>query len=131
MLKICVDNSQFERQSFLIYTSSVTTSIQAIGLFPLPDSDSDSDSKPNGYIVLYRSFSSAQTRIPIQIPFLNGYCTHFRDGSLSQGQISIPITYISIRGSESESEPVEKFCIVQESISESGSESDSGSGNKP
>ena len=59
--------------------------------------------------------------------FPNGYCTHFRDGSLSQGQISVPIPYIWIRGSESESEPVEKSCTVQESESESVS----GSGNKP
>ena len=95
------------------------------GLFPLPESDSDS--KPYGYIVLYRSFSTAWTWT--RIPFPNGYCTYFRDGSPSQGQISIPITYISIRRSESESKPVEKFCIVQESLSESGSESDSGSEN--
>ena len=67
----------------------------------------------------------------IRIPFPNGYCTHFRDGSLSQGQISIPITYISIRGSESESEPMEKSCIVQESVSESEYESEYANGNKP
>ena len=45
---------------------------------------------------------------PCTDSFLNGYCTHFRDGSLSQEQISIPIPYIWIRGSESKSEPVEK-----------------------
>ena len=39
--------------------------------------------------------------------------------------------YISIRGSESEYEPVEKFCIVQEAVSVSESESVSGSGNRP
>ena len=43
------------------------------------------------------------TQIQIQIPFPNGYCTHFREGSQSQGQISITITYISIRGLESKS----------------------------
>ena len=52
-----------------------------------------------------------------------------KDRSPSQGQIFVPITYISIRGSESESEPMEKSCIVQESMSES--ESESGNGNKP
>ena len=82
------------------------------GLFPLPDSDSvldsDSDSKPYGYIVLCR----------ISFQWLR-----FRFGSFSQmgtvpilgteiGQISIPNTYISIRGSESESEPMVKSCIV-------------------
>ena len=55
------------------------------------------------------------TWIQFRIPFPYGYCTYFRDGYLSQGQISVPITYISIRGSESESE----------------SESESGNGNKP
>ena len=45
--------------------------------------------------------------------------------------MSIPDTYISIRESESKSEPVEKLCKVQESISESESESHTGSGNKP
>ena len=57
--------------------------------------------------------------------FLNGYCTHFRDGSPSQ------FYYMSTRGSVSESKPVEKFCIVQESVSVSKSESISGSGNNP
>ena len=71
------------------------------------------------------------TWIQFRIPFPYGYCTYFRDGYLSQGQISVPITYISIRGSESESEPMEKPCIVQESVSESESESESGHGNKP
>ena len=42
-----------------------------------------------------------------------------------------PFYYISIRGSESEPEPVEKFCIVQESVSVSESESVSDSGNRP
>ena len=79
------------------------------GLFPLTEPDSDSDSKPYSYIVLCSSFST----------------THFREGSPSQGQISVPITYISIRGSESESEPVEKSYIVEEF------ESESGNGNKP
>ena len=45
----------------------------------------------------------------------------------SNGLFPLPNSDISIRGSESESEPAEKFCIVQESESES----DSGSGNKP
>ena len=71
------------------------------------------------------------TRIWIWIPFPNGYYTHFRDGSPFQGQISIPITYILIRGSESESKPIEKSGIVQESVSESESESEYGNRNKP
>ena len=81
-------------------------------LVPLPDSDSDldsdSDSKPYSYIVLCRT---------------SFHWLGFRFGSFSQmgtvpilgteiGQISIPNTYISIRGSECESEPMEKSCIV-------------------
>ena len=69
------------------------------------------------------------TRIQTLIPSPNGYCTHFRDSFLSQGQISIPIAYILIRVSESESKPIEKSCIVQESMSES--EYESSNGNKP
>ena len=60
------------------------------------------------------------TQTWIWIPFPNRYYTHFGEGSLSQGQISIPITYISIRGSESKSEPMEKSYIVQESVSKCG-----------
>ena len=72
--------------------------------------DSDSDSFPNGYIVLCRTFSTGSDLDldPCTESFSNGYCTHFRDRSPSQGQISIPIPNIWIRGSESESEPVEK-----------------------
>ena len=87
------------------------------GLFPLPDSDSDSF--PDGYIVLYRTFPTGSDSDSCTDSFPNGYYTHLRDGSPSQGQISVPIYYISIRGSESESKPVEKFCTVQESVSES------------
>ena len=96
-------------------------------------SDSDSDSFPNGYVELCRTFSigSDLDSDPCMESFPNGYCTHFRDGSPSQGQISISIPYIWIRGSESESEPVEKSCIVQESVSESESECESSGGNKP
>ena len=63
------------------------------GLFTLPDSDSDSDSKPYHYIVLYRSLhiGSDPDLDPYSNGFPNGYCTHFRDGSPSQGQMSIPI----------------------------------------
>ena len=62
-------------------------------------------------------------------PFPNGYCAHFRDGYPSQEQIFVPITYISIRGSESKSELMGKSCTVQESVCES--ESEYCNGNKP
>ena len=60
------------------------------------DSDSDSDSKPYCNIVLCTFFSTgADSDLdPCTDSFLNGYFTHFRGGSPSQGQISIPIPYI-------------------------------------
>ena len=79
--------------------------------------------------IMQNIFPLTGTGTQIHIPFPNGYCAHCRDRSLFQGQISIPITYISIRGSESESELMEKYCIVQQSESES--ESEFGNGNKP
>ena len=49
----------------------------------------------------------------VTVPILGMY-------PLSHGQISIPIPYISIRGSESESEPTGNFSTVQGSVSQSG-----------
>ena len=103
--------------------------------FTLPNSDSDSDwdwdSKPDGYIVLCRNIhtGSDPDPDPCTESFLNRHCIHFRDRYLSQGQMSIPIPYISIRGSESGSKPIWNFCIVRESGSES--ESESSNVNKP
>ena len=84
------------------------------------DPDSDLDSKPDGYIVLCRNIhigSDLDSDLCTE-SFPNHYCTQFRDRYLSWGQISIPIPYISIRGSESGSEPMSNFCIVQKSESE-------------
>ena len=76
------------------------------GSFTLPDSDSDS--KPDGYIVLCRNIhiGSDLDPDPCTESFPNRYCTHFRDRYPSRGQMFIPIPYISIRGSESGSEPM-------------------------
>ena len=81
--------------------------------------------KPNGYTAPCTSFHIGldPDLDPYSDGFLNVYCAHFRDGCPSQ------FYYISIRGSESESEPMGNFCIVQESESES--ESESGNVNKP
>ena len=75
-----------------VQVGMTTNQCMSDGFFPPTESDSDSDSKPYRYSVLCRSFSTAwtQTQIQIWIPFLNGYCTHFRDGSQSQGQILCP-----------------------------------------
>ena len=40
---------------------------QSYDSFTLPDLDSDSDSKPNGYIALCRSFHTLHSQIPIPI----------------------------------------------------------------
>ena len=42
---------------------------KTFGLFKLPDLDTnfDSDCKPNGYIVLYRTFHTVQSQIQIAI----------------------------------------------------------------
>ena len=68
----------------------------ANGLFPPTETETETDfqtdSKPNRYIVLCTTFSTGMEMEMETFP--DGYCTHFRDGSLSQGQISIPIPYI-------------------------------------
>ena len=79
-----------------------STTLKINGLFPPTETetetDSQMDSKPNIYIVLCTTFSTG-TEMEIEMEtetetFPDGYCTHFRDGSPSQGQISIPIPYI-------------------------------------
>ena len=54
------------------------------------DSDSDSDSKPYHYIVLCTTFSTGwdSDLDPCTDSVPNGYCTHFRDRSPSQGSES-------------------------------------------
>ena len=70
------------------------------------------------------------TQIQIWIPFPNGYCTHFRDGSLSQGQISVPFHAFQSWDNSLDLNQWKKSCIVQESVSKSESESESGNRNK-
>ena len=78
-------------------------------------------------------FPLVQIWVQIPIQMVSGMVTvtilgmdlHPRDRCLSQ------FYYISIRGSESRCEQVEKSCIVQEFVSVSESESESSSGNKP
>ena len=74
------------------------------------ETDSQTDSKPDRHIVLCTTFSTGtemETETEMET-FPDGYCTHFRDGSPSQGQISVPIPHIRIKGLESVSVPVEK-----------------------
>ena len=94
--------------------SKYTLNFNNYGLFPPTETemetDSQTDSKPDRYIVLCTTFSTGtemETETETET-FPDGYCTHFKDGSPSQGQISIPIPYIWIRGLESVSVPVEK-----------------------
>ena len=89
------------------------------GLFTLPDLDSDSYwdsySKPYPYIVLCRSFHIGSDLDPDSYlnGFLNGYCTILGMDLHPKERCPSQIYYISIRGSESESEPIGNFCIVQ------------------
>ena len=68
--------------------------VNSNGLFPPTetdlDSDSDLDSKPYHFIVLFKTFSTGSDSDldPCTDSFPNGYGTHFRDGSLSQGSKS-------------------------------------------
>ena len=61
------------------------------------DSDSDSDSKPYRYIVLTFPTGMDLDSDPCMDGFPNGYCTHFRDGSPSQGSES---ESVSVGGNE-------------------------------
>ena len=45
--------------------------------------------------------------------FPDGYCTHFRDGSLSQGQISVPILLYFNKGIGIHLRTSGKTCLVQ------------------
>ena len=56
------------------------------GLFPPTETEMETDSFPNGYIVLCRTFSTGSDpdTDPCMETFPDGYCTHFRDGSPSQ-----------------------------------------------
>ena len=57
---------------------------QYYGLFP--PTETETDSFPDGYIVLCRTFSTGSDpdTDPCMETFPDGYCTHFRDGSPSQ-----------------------------------------------
>ena len=61
------------------------------GLFPLPDFRFQLRLR---FQTLWLHSIMQLTRIQTLIPLPNGYCTHFRDRFLSQGQISIPTAYI-------------------------------------
>ena len=50
------------------------------GLFTLPDTDSDSDSKLDGYIVLWRNCYHCTDLASDSNPDPNLYCTHFCNG---------------------------------------------------
>ena len=50
------------------------------------ETETETDSFPDGYIVLYRTFSTGSDpdMDPCTETFPDGYCTHFRDRSPSQ-----------------------------------------------
>ena len=87
-INICSPKEIFQKVTFWCYGSFPPTET---------DSDSDSDSKPNHYIVLCTTFSTGLDLDPCTDGFPNGYCTHFRDGSPSQGSES---ESVSVGGNE-------------------------------
>ena len=90
---------------------------------------------PSPMVTLYYAELFPLVRIQIQIPvrMVSRMVTVPILGTdlCSRDRSSPQFYYISIGRLESKSKPVEKFCIVQESVSVSESESVSGSGNKP
>ena len=80
------------------YVSSTTVLRRCYGSFP--PTETDSDSKPYCYIVLCTTFSTGMDSDsdPCMDSFPNGCCTHFRDGSPSQGSES---ESVAVGGNES------------------------------
>ena len=68
---------------------------------------------------------------PYMETFPDHYCTHFREGSLSQGQISVPILLYFNKGIGICLRTSGKTCLVHYSMWESVSVSVSIGGNKP
>ena len=73
------------------------------------------ESFPDCYIVLCRTFSTGtEMEMETEIEtFPDCYCTHFRDGSLSQGQISVPILLYFNKGIGIRPRTSGKTCLVQ------------------
>ena len=83
------------------------------GLFPPTETETEMDpcteSFPDRYIVLCTTFSTGRQ----METFLDGYCTHFRDASPSQGQNSIPILLYFNKGIGIHLRTSGKTCLVQ------------------
>ena len=75
--------------------------------------DPCAESFPDHHIVLCRTFSTGMEMKTEMETFPDHYCTHFRDGSLSQGQISIPILLYFNKGIGICLRTSRKTCLVQ------------------
>ena len=82
----------------------IKVQFHSYGLFPPTETETETDpcteSFPDRYIVLCRTFSTG-TEMEMETEMEtspDGYCTHFRDRSLSQGLISIPISLYINKG---------------------------------
>ena len=86
------------------------------GLFPPTEMETETDpcteSFPDRYIVLCRTFSTGTETEMETETFPDSYCTHFRDRSLSQGQISIPILLYFNKGIGIHLSTSGKTCLV-------------------
>ena len=71
------------------------------------------ESFPDSYIVLCRTFSTGMETEMEMDTLPDGYCTHFRDRSLSQGQISITILLYFNKGIGICLRTSGKTCLVQ------------------
>ena len=81
------------------------------------ETDPCTESFPDHYIVLCRTFSTGtememETETEMET-FPDGYCTHFRDRSPSQGQICVPILLYFNKGIEICLHTSGKTCLVQ------------------
>ena len=97
----------------------------ANGLFPPTETETETETEmdpctetfPDHYIVLWRTFSTGmemekETETETET-FPDGYCTHFRDRSPSQGQISVPILLYFNKGIGIRLCTSGKICLVQ------------------
>ena len=88
------------------------------GSFPLTEAEMGTDTCtecfPDHYIVLCRTFSTGteMEMDPFMETFPDHYCTHFRDGSPSQGQISVRILLYFNKGIGIRLCTSEKTCLV-------------------
>ena len=103
----------------ILWGNSVLCSklFSSYGLFPPMEMETETDpctdSFPDRYIVLCRTFSTGTEMETETETFPDGYCTHFRDGSPSLEQISVPVLLYFNKGIGIRLHTSGKTCLVQ------------------